>query len=61
MAPARSQRRTSSGLAALAPRTGASYEHWLSGDPPLRPETITPAEAFARYGRASSPSAAAAA
>jgi uncharacterized protein (DUF2236 family) len=37
-------------LGTLAPRTGATYEHWLSGDPPRRDETVTPAQAFA--GRA---------
>jgi uncharacterized protein (DUF2236 family) len=47
-------------LAALAPRTGASYDHWLSGEAPARDATITPAEAVARYGRASAAAAAAA-
>ena len=48
-------------LDTLAPRTAASYEHWATGAPPLRDETINPAEAFARYGRASRASEVAAA
>lgn len=40
-------------LDSLAPRTAASYAHWLSGAPARRDETLTPAEAFARYGRTS--------
>jgi len=48
-------------LDVLAPRTGVSFEHWMSGAAPQRARTITPAEAFVRYGRevAAAPAAAA--
>jgi uncharacterized protein (DUF2236 family) len=42
-------------LDALAPRTGASYEHWMAQDKPLRAETTTPATAFARARGAEAP------
>jgi uncharacterized protein (DUF2236 family) len=44
-------------LAALAPRTAASFAHWMSGAAPLRAATTTPAQAFARHRLAGAPPA----
>lgn len=41
-------RKTGFALAQIAPRTAASYDHWLSGEAPQRDEVLSPAEARAR-------------
>jgi len=36
-------RTTGLALRQIAPRTAASYDHWMSGEPPLRDEVVAPA------------------